>query len=254
MKVAVLGIFYKEFFFTNIWQNYYGQLFGYENLFAIVEPDKDPFIRLFDEKVNLIQYNPQYHADVVSHIQIVMESQQKLLHNYDVVIFAEADQYFIPDPDKYLDLKHYLELNQQDYIKVNGYTVINKIEDEEPYNYHLKILSQRNYFYKDDAEDKLVILRKPVISYGLGFHSSEPSISRDEDLMNFHLKCFDFRIDNARRANFVDAKNLHPNFGPNPGQPGFHQFKKDEKLKSEWYDAALKQGISIIPERYKNKL
>jgi hypothetical protein len=251
MKVAVLGIFYKEFFFTNIWQNYYGNLFGYENLYAIVEPDKDPFIRMFDEKVNLIVYNPQYHADVDSHVQVVMTYQQKLLENYDVVIFAEADEYFIPDPEKYKDLKNYLEINQQDYIRVCGYNVINIIEEEPSYNPYEKILKQRNWCYKDNSEDKMVIIRKPVLNYGHGFHASEPSVPRDENLLNFHLKLFDYRIDNARRANFVDAKNLHPNFGPNPWQPGFHQFKKDEQLKLEWYDMAFQSGIIEIPSKYR---
>ena len=32
MRVAVIGLFHREFFFIPLWQNYYGKLFGLENL------------------------------------------------------------------------------------------------------------------------------------------------------------------------------------------------------------------------------
>jgi hypothetical protein len=255
MRVAVIGLFHREFFYIPLWQNYYGKLFGLENLYAIGDLQKDETFKLFNKGVNFINYAPPLYANHSEHTQLIIQVQKQLLENYDVVIFAEADQFFIPDPDKYLNLNDYLHHNTQDYIKVSGWNVRQDLNTENFYNPTLKILEQRNYWFKDPGpEDKMVIVRKPAVSYGHGFHQSVPSIEPDKDLYNIHMHLFDFDQCNCRRyIRTADFKNWHPGSGPN--RSGNHVFIKDKNLINTWFDYPLNTtGIQMIPEKFKKML
>jgi hypothetical protein len=251
LKIAVIGLFYFEYFFIPYWQNYYGKLFGFNNLYAIGDLENDFSLKSFSN-VNLINYKPEFLLDHHDHTRIIIETQKQLLESYDVVIFAEADQFFVPDPNKYLNLKDYLDRNTQDYIKVSGWNIIHDINDEPTYDPTKKILEQRNYWFKDPGpEDKMVIVRKPAVSYGHGFHQSVPSIEPDKDLYNIHMHLFDFDQCNCRRyIRTADFKNWHPGSGPN--RSGNHVFIKDKNLINTWFDYPLNTtGIQMIPEKFK---
>ena len=195
MKVAVVCIFLKEYFFIPYWQKYYGTLFGYENLYAIGDLQNDSSMKLFEREVNKINYAPEVQANFGEHVEIILSLQKQMLEHYDVVIFAEADQFFVPDPDLYLNLNDYLYRNTQDYIKVSGWNVRQKLEEESPYDPNFRILAQRKYWFKDPwPEDKQTIIRKPVVSYSPGFHTCVPNVLRDPNLYNIHLQKFDFGV------------------------------------------------------------
>jgi len=250
MRVAVIGLFHREYFYIPFWQNYYGKLFGLNHLYVVGNLKEDESLKLFSPTVNKIDYVPQYFADHYQHIEIVLNLQKQLLKSYDVVIFAEADQFFIPDPDKYLNLNDYLHHNTQDYIKVSGWNVRHEPEKESYYNPTKRILEQRNYWFKDPGpEDKQVIIRKPMNFYHAGFHVCDPSVERDPDLVNMHLQKFDFNLCNSRNYIRTSAKNWHPGSGKHG--MGSHVFKYDEELYNDWLAENKSLNLELIPERYK---
>ena len=252
MKTAVIGLFHREFFYIHFWQNYYGRLFEYENLYAIGDVQSDPSFKLFNRNINLINYAPQFFADHVSHTQIVMETQNRCLERgYDTVIFAEADQFFVPDPDLYLNLNDYRYRNPQDYIKVSGWNVRQNLEEESPYDPNFRILSQRKYWFKDPwPEDKQTIVRKPVQSYSPGFHTCVPNVPRDPNLYNIHLQKFDFGVCNSRFANYTARTDRHPESGIH-GQ-GNHIWKQDDVLWNDWIQENRTLNLELIPDKFKN--
>ena len=251
MKTAVIGLFHKEYFYIHFWQNYYGKLFGFANLYAIGEVSTDPSFKIFDRRVNLIQYTPNYFADHIEHTQIVINTQNKLLADYDTVIFAEADQYFVPDPDLYLNLNDYLYRKTDDYIRVSGWNVRQQLEIEPPYDPGKKILEQRDYWFKDPwAEDKQTIIRKPIQSVGPGFHTSVPSVARDPQLFNIHMQKFDFGVCNSRFANYTARQDRHPDSGMNG--LGNHIWKQDDVLWNDWINENKSLPIERIPQRFKD--
>ena len=250
MRVAVIGLFHREFFFIPLWQNYYGKLFGLENLYAIGDLQKDETFKLFSRGVNFINYAHPLFANHSEHVQLILQVQKELLQKYDVVIFAEADQFFIPDPDKYLNLTDYLYRNTQDYIKVSGWNVRQNLLEESSYNPNLRVLEQRKYWFKDPGpEDKLVIIRKPMEHYGTGFHVCSPDTPRDPDLFNIHLQKFDFNLCNCRFFIKTQTENKHPNFSKY-GEGG-HVWMNDDELWQNWLDENEKLDIMPIPEKFK---
>jgi hypothetical protein len=251
MKVAVVCVFLNEYFFIPYWQNYYGNLFGYNNLYAIGDLKNDSSMRLLEREVNLIDYSPEIQANFVEHCDLAIKFQTELLRQgYDVVIYAEADQFFIPDPEKYKDLNDYLEKNTQDYIKVSGWNVQHIIDEEQKFNPSQPVLSQRKYWFKDPGpEDKMTIVRKPVEWYGAGFHDSTPDVPRDPDLYNIHLHLCDFPHCHSRRHTKTNPVKWAPNTGP--GIAGGHTWTQGETLFNTWMDYALRCGISEIPDKFK---
>jgi|688.fasta_scaffold115492_1 hypothetical protein len=251
MKTAVIGLFHKEYFYINFWQNYYGKLFGLENLYVIGELEIDTSFKLFDSKINKINYKPQYFADHEEHTQLVISLQNQLLKNYDTVIFAEADQYFVPDPELYLNLNDYLFRNTQDYIRVSGWNVRQNLLEEVAYDPCKRIMQQRKYWFKDPwPEDKQTIIRKPIEYYSPGFHQCIPTVQRDPNLYNIHLQKFDFSICNSRFSNYTQRENRHPSSGMNG--LGNHIWKQDEVLRQDWLEESKKLPIELIPDRFKN--
>ena len=252
-KVAVLVLLHKEAFFTPYFQSYYGGLFGNENIYAIGDPNTDSFMYMF-EKANLLQLGAEFQGDYGTHCRMVQNTQNMLLEKYDTVVFAEVDEFIFPNPEKYTDLKHFLSVNKDDFFRVQGFNVIHDMDNEKPIDPKRPIMSQRKWWYKHGTENgggesKMLITRKPGVSYHAGFHWSEPSVPEHPDLFNFHLHEFDFNICNSRvKARFDTNLPLHPNFG----DPviGWEGQLVDEKLEEYHRKKFAEKPIELIPQKF----
>ncbi len=254
LKVAVLGIFHKEAFMIPYYQAYYGNLFGNENIYALGDPASDWALSMFN-KANFILLNAEFQGHHKLHCETVPKIQNQLLEIYDIVIFAEADEFIVPDPEKYTDLKDFLLKNKDDHFTVQGYNVIHDVNSEPPLDPRLPLLKQRKYWYKHGGingggESKLLITRKGNVWYDAGFHWSNPCIPEHPDLYNFHLKQIDFDIRNSRVKVRYDT-NL-------PIHSDLHIFSRENTFDSELLNTHLDQfnssNVELIPEKFKNIL
>jgi len=118
-EVCVFGLFHKEAFFIPYWQQYYGSLFGYENLYALGDLQNDIFLKMFHKDVNKIELGAKYQCDYGLHVNTIMHMQKSLLNFYKVVIFAEADEFIVADPEKYKDLNDFFSKNNEDYFRLS---------------------------------------------------------------------------------------------------------------------------------------
>jgi hypothetical protein len=252
LKVAVFGLFHKEALMIPYWQNYYGNLFGRENLYPVGDLKNDFFMSLFSiPRKNFIELGAHYQSDYDLHVSTVSKVQKQLLDSYDVVIFAEADEFFVPDLNKYTDLKDFLIKNPDDYFTAQGYNVISDIDDESPINPTKSLLSQRRWWYKNAGESKTLIVRKPVTSYSGGFHICYPSIPEHPELFNIHLHDFDYNYSNARaKMRFDTLLPLHPSF--RPGNMGSEGYILDEELVLFHRHKFETKGVELIPEMFVN--
>ncbi len=252
LKVAVFGLFHKEALMIPYWQNYYGNLFGRENLYPVGDLKNDFFMSLFSiPRKNFIELGAQYQSDYDLHVSTVTKVQKQLLGNYDVVIFAEADEFFVPNLNKYTDLKDFLIRNPDDYFTAQGYNVISDIDSEPPINPTKSLLSQRKWWYKNAGESKTLIVRKPVTSYSGGFHICYPSIPEHPELFNIHLHDFDYNYSNARaKMRFDTLLPLHPSF--RPGNMGSEGYILDEELVLFHRHKFETKGVELIPEMFTN--
>jgi|688.fasta_scaffold00302_49 hypothetical protein len=242
--VAVLGIFGREKFFSPIWKKYYGDLFGVENLHIIGSLVTDEYLNILDG-ANFHELGSDTHGDNAYIIVRVMQLQYELLKSYQTVVFADSDEFIVPDPAKYTNLKDFLEKNNDMYFRVQGYNVINFVGNEPQIDMNKPIIGQRNYWYKNGSvigggESKMLIVRKADVSYIAGMHWSYPAVIEHPDLYNIHLREFDYEITADRLVDRYDTSlPLHHTL--NDGRIGWKEHIENTFINS---------NIELIPEKF----
>ena len=67
-----------------------------------------------------------------------------LLKTYDWVMIADIDEIIVPDPDKYENLRDYMEKQTASSVRCKGYDVI-EMSDDKPLDLSKKITGQRTH-------------------------------------------------------------------------------------------------------------
>lgn len=241
---AVIGIFGREQFFSPIWKNYYGGLFGLDSLHILGSLSTDEYLSILDG-ANFHELGSSTHGDNAFIIKRVMQLQYELLQQYETVIFADSDEFIVPDPVKYSNLKDFLEKNSDTYFRVQGWNMINMIGNEPEIDLNLPIMGQRKYWYKHGSfigggESKMLIIRKANVSYNAGMHWSYPAVAEHPDLYNIHLREFDYKITAERLEDRYDTSlPLHHTL--NDGRIGWK-----EHIESTFQNS----NIELIPEKF----
>ena len=172
-----------EFTFP-IWHRYYGNQFGYENLFVLTHDGSGSFgdFTLGDVKPISGAYNDDVRAAAVSNFVGV------LLARYAAVVRVDVDEFLVVDPSRHRNLRSYVFGLDIEYITSQGFDIIQGPEDTAV-DVTRPTLEQRRLAFALTAMNKTAIVRRPL-RWGRGFHyCSAPPILGDVYL--FHLKRFD---------------------------------------------------------------
>lgn len=237
MNKAIFTIVHNEKYFLPIWLKYYSQYF--ENIVVLDHNTTDGSVEKAAEGYNFytkrLTFKETFNPDFIK--TKVMEEQQRLLSLYPVVVYAEADEFIIPNPKIYNGLGDYINQMKGDMARCNGYEVIQQ-EGEPTINLGLSILSQRKYWVTSDPACKTLISKKPL-KWGMGFHGLEtgnPEI--DKDLFLLHLKRMDWKM--------FEKRWLETGLSNDPNLYYEHFHQHDAKLKS------MGGNENLIPDYLKN--
>lgn len=164
----------------------------------------------------------------------VLEAKMKdMFERNDVVIYADIDEYLIPDPFKYRGLRDYVEgfvKSPEPYVRATGMNVIQTLE-EKKINMDRELLEQRRFWARATFYDKFNICKKPehfedgMVNPGL---LTKPIPS--ENLMLVHLKYIDLGIERKR------GKQRRG-------------YKKERDMLDQFVYAT--SGATVIPQKYK---
>ena len=110
-----------EGLFLPLWLKYYSKYF--EKIVVINDRTKDGSIEEckkeydFEEvKTEPIEGEPYLKFRV----RTVEKVRERLLKNYKYIVFADADEFIVADPDKYLGLNQYLHQLSDQYVYCTG--------------------------------------------------------------------------------------------------------------------------------------
>ncbi len=187
-KVAVITDATSAGFFFPLWYRYYGGQFGAASLHVVTYEGMKPLFADF-EIGNLWEVNAAYddglRAGVISDLVGV------LLRSHDVVLRCDVDEFLVPDPALGMDLKTYVERNQQPYVTCQGIDVIEVAEDA-PLDLEGGIFGvQRRFGRRAAALNKTALTTRPL-RWAEGFHAaSVPPVFAG--LYNLHLKFADIK-------------------------------------------------------------
>jgi Glycosyl transferase family 2/SEC-C motif len=196
--VAAITMVFNEAIFLPIWLNHYGSALGYENLFVIDDGSNDGSIRN-DRIVNLVS-RKRGLLDERERAKTISYFHEELLQYYDVVLYADADELIVPEPNLEISLKDYLIASKGELINTIGLNVLHHRAREGPLDLTKPLFSQRAYVQFDELYCKPVIARVPM-RWTPGFHFCARSPCYATDLYLFHLRAMDYDISRAKIKN-----------------------------------------------------
>jgi FkbM family methyltransferase len=207
--VSVLTDAVSSDFYFPLWHKYYGRHFGENNLHVISFGGEERSFSKF--ALGSLVIAPGYEE--FDRAQRVSEKCAALLEESDFVIRCDVDEFIVPDPRHYSDIRHYITELNDSYVTSYGYNVI-QAETEPPLDLIGNILTvQRRYAYPMDSLCKTCIVSSPL-RWDIGFHNASKPPKFNE-LYLFHMKLADLSIQAeigtmiARRASEERLQKYH---------------------------------------------
>ena len=201
-------------FFLQKWVEYYGDRFGYDNLYVYFD-GLDQQIPDFCNAVNAKAVE-KIGTHVVSaekgRLKFLSDKAAELLRSgYDLVVGVDADEYIVVDPATGKTLAEYLtEADINVSLSALGLDFGQKIGEEGDLSLSLPFLQQRKYAQIGTRYTKPSIVARPCV-WGSGFHRVKGhNFHIGKDLYLLHFGYSDMRIIKSR---FSDTDRLSQGWG-----------------------------------------
>lgn len=247
LRVAVVTDSTSEKFIFPSWRRYYGELFGYNNLFVVTYSGMAPLFHQV-ELGGLIElpvgYEDQLRRKVISRFVA------SLLPCYDVVIRVDVDEFLVVDPRNFSSLRAYVEEMPHAYVTARGFDVIQL--DDEPALSEASIgtlLQNRNFAYPNTALNKTCIVKTPV-DWSAGFHWADVFPSFGPVFM-LHMKRIDIDWQMAWLSGMADTIKDNPNVSDEIRQ---YYTADREKILRYHSDVGRRPKLSGIESWYRDNL
>jgi len=181
-KIAIFTIIQDGGEFLKIWYKHYTNYVSINDIYIIDCESKDGVSQSLN--CNLIEVEGYQITNVPPLNRCINNFKNDLLKNYDTVIFSDYDEIlYHPKGFEYI-----INNIQGDYYTARGYEIVqNRNKDEKPIDFNKNILEQRNYWCRDAAYDKSLILKKPV-HWAMGNHTVNMTRPVNGKDTIFHLK------------------------------------------------------------------
>jgi hypothetical protein len=196
MSTAVVTFTYNESVNLPIWLRYYGTNFGEDNLYVVDRGSDDASLDRIG-KANLLKV-PRKKFDEFEKTNFIATFHRSLLNFYDAVIITDCDEILVPDPEKFPNLREYIDGSDFSYVSGIGIDVLHILTEEPPLDLAQPVMRQRRYGRFNSPSCKILISREPV-EWLPGFHSSNKPPKFDGVLYCFHTKSMDYSIATKRQ-------------------------------------------------------
>lgn len=219
-----------EDFFLPLWHRYYSGLFGNENLFIVdhnsskIPMQSANLVRVpFDTPVSCRETD-QYAFDR-ERFRFISQFVGALLIYYDIVIYNDTDEIFLPDPAIAGNLREYLDQKEHDCRALAGVglELFHDPAEEAAFDAGQSITTQRRHFLYRFHHSKPHILMAPC---RIGGHGCASAFHLDTNLYLLHLKYLDWATTVSRQG------RLHQYFGAGRGGPASRWRFAPEELES----------------------
>ena len=193
MSNAAFTLVQNDMVILNLWVSYYRRYF--DRLHVVCNGTKDEYTSYLDTQPFTYERVDGFAGNSDATVKIVRETQRKLLETYNWVLYSDCDEYVIADPEKYEDLKDFMNKCPLDKTHCEGYEVLQD-EDEKPIDYSKAYLAQRKYWFKDHSYNKPLLAKVPI-DWNPGCHKEyevadeDSKEIKDTGLFLVHLKFSD---------------------------------------------------------------
>lgn len=174
---AAFTITRNEPFWLRVWCNYYCDSFDQKDVYIIDNSTTDgsvEHVKQMYPNINIVDAPSNKMFDSLWLKRTVERQQRLLLNTYSAVLFAETDEFLIPD-EHHKNIHEYCVGFVNDASKVSvrakGVAVIHQHDKESPTapSPGALLLSDRNSMWACPDYNKTLITKVPL-TYGKGFH------------------------------------------------------------------------------------
>lgn len=225
--VAVTGSIELDGEYFEKWIEYYSQFF--DRLTILYEYASEKRKSDLAERGISTEMISSTNEIAVNHYVYGMLSS--LFTDYDVVCYTSMDEFIIPDPNKYKNLREYMK--KMDFRATCRGFDVRQIEGDKPLDFSKKLLKQRRYWTYAPPYNKTLIHKIPF-SLVMGSHYTTDMAGEarrrnthvqnvideyvDKDLILVHFRRADMSIFNAQNEKY---RSYNLNF-----QDGLDSIKK----------------------------
>jgi Glycosyl transferase family 2 len=202
---AAFTIVQNEAFFLPLWLGYYGRYFDAEDLYVLDHDSTDGSTSALGGRCSVVPVHRDHSFDHEWLRATVETFQAFLLTAYEVVLFAEADEFLVADPARHGGLGAYLDALEGPAARATGFNVVHHPrEGEPPLATGEPLLAHRGYWHPAPLYSKTLIGRIPL-HWSVGFHveSSAAQPDPDPELWLVHLHRGDYDRCLARHRSAV---------------------------------------------------
>ena len=121
---AAFTIVHNEALWLPLWLKHYGQTFDAEDLFVLDHYSTDGSTSALEGVCNVV---PIHRAAAFDHAwmkSVIEDFQAFLLRSYELVLFAEADEFIVADPRRHADLGAYMDALDRPSATCSGFNVV----------------------------------------------------------------------------------------------------------------------------------
>jgi hypothetical protein len=190
-SVAVLTMTRDEGSMLRRWVDHYGSAVGRKNLLVLDDNSSDGSTARLDCPVVPLPNLPGGAEFERTRMRILNGFARGLLACYDFVIFADVDEFLIPDPSKHANLRQFLAARRDvPVIAPVALNVVHVVGKEGEFDPNRPVLDQRSYAKFVPGMCKPSI-KQIDAQWAVGSHGINHSFAVDRELFMLHLKFFD---------------------------------------------------------------
>jgi Glycosyl transferase family 2 len=197
---AAFTIVHNEALWLGLWLAHYRRFFDADDLFVLDHGSTDHSTSDLAGACHVVPVHREAAFDHHWLKTVVEDFQAFLLRSYDLVLFAEVDEFIVADPIRYSGLDAYLDALDRPAARCLGFNVVHQ-PDEPPLRFDEPPLRQRRYWHASLEYSKRLISRIPL-RWSDGFHLefNAPDDAPDPSLLLVHLHRADYDTCLARHT------------------------------------------------------
>lgn len=186
IRIAALTMVRDESTMLPRWVAHYGRECGVENLFVVDDSSSDGSTDDLPCSVIRIPSWGDKHFET-TRMRVVSSFAAGLLEAYDAVLFADADEFLVADPERYAGLRELLvDRPGHEVVGAQGLNVVHA-PGQPPLEPDRPVLGQRTWAKFVPLMCKPAIKRVPA-PWVAASHGTTVPFEVDPDLYLFHLK------------------------------------------------------------------
>jgi hypothetical protein len=240
---ALITMVHNEPVFLPIWLGYYSRFFAPQDIYVFdnqtddSSTERDGFVRV------PVRQSRVDHTWMLNTIQAL---QHELLERYDMVLVTDVDEIVAPDPS-WGTLGEYLDRFDEEWVNCLGYELLHVRGEEPPLVLDRPILSQRHYWYYNDAYNKAALASVPM-EWTPGFHGrTDGSYALDPDLRMIHLHRMDYEICLERHR--TRSRKRWARRDARRGWASHNRIVDEAEFERWFYEDAYFERFEVKPER-----